>query len=86
MWTEETYLIMTPRHHDILETAIRLIDSIRRRINGIVEVWVAGEGTGVYVFIGESTADDEGILAERSKSAACHYEHQMKKHTPTTSH
>jgi hypothetical protein len=54
---------MTPRHHNILEAAIRLIDSIRRGINGVVEVWVAGEGAGVYVFIGESAADDEGILA-----------------------
>jgi hypothetical protein len=63
MWTKETYLIMTPRHHNILEAAIRLINSIWRGINGVVEVWVAGEGSGIYVFIGESAADDEGILA-----------------------
>jgi hypothetical protein len=54
---------MTPRHHDILEAAIGLINSILRGINGVVEVWVAGESTRVYIFIGESAADDEGILA-----------------------
>lgn len=59
---------MTPRHHNIIKAAIRLINSILGRINGVMEVWVAGEGTRVYVFIGESTADDEGVLASRSVS------------------
>jgi hypothetical protein len=59
---------VTPRYHNIIKAAIRLINSILRGINGVVEVWVTGEGTGVYIFFGESAADDECILESRSVS------------------
>jgi hypothetical protein len=64
----DSYLIVTPREHDIIEATIRFIDSILSRINSIVVVWVASERFGVYVLLRESAANDKGILDYRSPS------------------
>jgi hypothetical protein len=58
----DSYLIVTPRDHDIIKATIRFIDSILSRINSIVEVWVARERFGVNVLLREGAANDKGIL------------------------
>lgn len=46
-----TYLIMAPGQHDIVETAIGLVDTIFRRVDGIVDIRVIGKRVGVYDLI-----------------------------------
>jgi hypothetical protein len=44
----DTCLIVAPGEHDIIETAMRLIDAIFCRIDLIVRIWVRLKGLGVY--------------------------------------
>jgi hypothetical protein len=57
-----TCLIMAPGEHDIIETAMRLVDSILCRIDHIVRIWVCLKGLGVYDLVREAAADDECVL------------------------
>jgi hypothetical protein len=43
-----TCLIVAPGEHDIIETAMRLVDAILRRIDPIVGIRVCLEGLWVY--------------------------------------
>ena len=44
----DTCLIMAPGEHDIIETAMGLVDSILCRIYHIVRIWVCLKRLGVY--------------------------------------
>ncbi len=43
-----TCLIVAPGEHDIIETAMRLVDAVLCRIDLIVRIWVCLKGLGVY--------------------------------------
>ena len=43
-----TCLIVAPGEHDIIETAMRLVDPIFCRIDRIVRIWVCLKRPGVY--------------------------------------
>ena len=43
-----TYLIVAPGEHDIIETAMRLVDPIFRRIDLIIRIWVCLKRLGIY--------------------------------------
>jgi hypothetical protein len=44
----DTCLIVAPGEHDIIETAVRLVDAVFCRIYLIVRIWVRPKGLGVY--------------------------------------
>ena len=53
---------MSPRQHDVVESAVRLVDSVRGGVNGVVVVRVALEGVRINVLLGELASYNEGIL------------------------
>lgn len=57
-------LVVPPREHHVVQPAVRRVDPVRRGVDGVVCVWVGGEGLGVDDLVGESASDDEGILWE----------------------
>jgi hypothetical protein len=57
-----TDLIVTPWEHDIIETAMRLIDTVFCRINLVVGVWVCRECLWIYDFVWKAASDDECVL------------------------
>ena len=43
-----TCLIVAPGEHDIIETAMRLVDAVLCRIDAVVGIWVCLKGLRVY--------------------------------------
>ena len=62
----DTCLIMAPGEHDIIETAMRLVDPILCRIYHIVRIWVCLKRLGVYDLVRKAAADDECVLLGNS--------------------
>jgi hypothetical protein len=44
----DTCLVVAPREHNIIETAMRLVDAVFCRIDLIVRIRVCPKGLGVY--------------------------------------
>lgn len=76
---------MSPRKHDVVETTVRLVDTILGAIDAVPGIRVTSEGVRVYDPIGELAADDEGIL-QRSASVNFIRRGRIDLLTPTTSH
>ena len=62
-----TYLVVSPREHNILEATVGLIYAVLSRVNGVFVIGVSGESFRVYDLIGELAAHDKGILRGRDK-------------------
>lgn len=57
-------LVVPPREHHVVQPAVRRVDPVRRGVDGVMCVWVGGEGLGVDDLVGEGAPDDEGVLWE----------------------
>lgn len=57
-------LVVPPRKHHVVQPAVRRVDPVRRGVDGVMCVWVGGEGLGVDDLVGEGAPDDEGVLWE----------------------
>lgn len=53
---------MTPREHDIIETAVWLVDAIFGRVHRMLGVGIDLEGLGIDTFIRKCATDNKGIL------------------------
>lgn len=59
---QNTNLIVSPGQHDIIQAAVRLVNTVLRGENRISVVRVALERLRVYDLLREGTAYDERIL------------------------
>lgn len=58
----KTHLIMTPGQHDVVQPAVGLIDTIIRRIQGIVKIGVVLKCFRVYDLVRELAANYKSVL------------------------
>jgi hypothetical protein len=59
------HLIVPPAQYDIFESAVERVHPVLRAVHGVGAVGVACERLGEDDFVGESTANDEGVLKGR---------------------
>ena len=53
---------MTPREHDVVQAAVRLIDTVLRGIDGIVVIGILFERLGVDDLVREPAPHYKGVL------------------------
>lgn len=61
------YLIVTPGKHDIVQTTVRLVDTVLSGIHTILRVGVPGECIRIYDLVRESASDDKCILEKSQR-------------------
>lgn len=42
---------MAPRQHHIVKAAVGFVDTVFGRVYGVMRIWVALEGFGIYVLV-----------------------------------
>jgi hypothetical protein len=56
-----THLIMSPTQHHVVQSTVRLVNTVLGRINGVLRVWVVLERVGVNDLTRKPATHDESI-------------------------
>jgi hypothetical protein len=62
MRSNSTNLVVSPTQHHIIQTTVRLVNTVFRGVYAILGVRVPGKGVRVNDLVGEFTANNKGVL------------------------